>query len=92
MLFLWNFYSSKNPKNMSSKSAYDNDFWRITGHWRNAALITGINHILQDITIENSYFKLVFFCIIDQTNAILVSIKDFKPHILNCCWRFFAKN
>ncbi len=40
--------------------------------------ITEINYTLQCIQIENSYFKLqYFYCIFDQINATMVSIRDF---------------
>ncbi len=65
MLFLWTFYSSKNPvfnidNNQKCFLGSKSDFWRScdTEDWskdaENSALITGINYILQ-------YIKLVFF-------------------------------
>ncbi len=42
--------------------------------------ITGINYFLNDITIENNYFKLLkYFTVLlffDQTTAALVRIRD----------------
>ncbi len=43
--------------------------------------ITEINYILKYIKMEKHYFKLfffcVFFCVSDQINAALMSIRDF---------------
>ncbi len=54
------------------------------GCWKFSIAITGINYILKYIAIENSYFKLYtilqyycFYCIFDQINAALESIRDF---------------
>ncbi len=50
---------------LSSKSFYENDFWRScdTEDWRNDAenttLITEIHYILKYIHIENSYFNIL---------------------------------
>ncbi len=64
MLFFWTFYSSMKKKlswfkqkkiQISVKSAYKNDFWRIL---KIQLCITGINYILKYIQIENSRFKL----------------------------------
>ncbi len=43
---------------LSSKSTYQNDFWRIMWHWKFSFTITGINYILKYIQIENSYLKM----------------------------------
>jgi len=44
--------------------------------------ITGINYILKYIPIEISCFKLKnilqYYCIFDQTNAVLISRRDQK--------------
>ncbi len=48
---------------LSTKSAYNNDFWRIMWHWRNSCweysfAITTIHK--KYIKIENRYFKLLY--------------------------------
>ncbi len=44
---------------------YYTDFWRIMWHWsndaENSALITEIYYLLQYITVESNYFKLITF-------------------------------
>jgi len=39
----------------------------------NSVLITGINYILQNITMENRLQYYRFYCIFDQVNASLVT-------------------
>ncbi len=67
---------------MISEGSWDTEDW--SNDPENSALITAINDILKYITIENSYFQLQyyftilqFYCIFNQINAALVSIKDF---------------
>ncbi len=67
---------------MISEGSWDTEDW--SNDPENSALITAISDILKYITIENSYFQLQyyftilqFYCIFNQINAALVSIKDF---------------
>ncbi len=67
---------------MISEGSCDTEDW--SNDAENSALITEINYIFQYIQIHNSYIKLViifsnftvFYCIFDQINAALVSIRD----------------
>ncbi len=60
------------------------------GSCENSVLITAINYILKYIYIENSSFTLqkyftmlLFYCIFDQRNTALVSIRHFFKNITN---------
>ncbi len=85
---------------MYSKSAYQNDFWKIMWHWRLKIqlCITEINDILKYIQIENTlnwnnisqYY--CFYCGFDQTIAVLVSMGDFKIYFTFLFFQIYDKN
>ncbi len=79
---------------LSSKSAYQNDFWRScdTEDWSNDAENTAAHHRnkLQFNTYSDTMLKIknisqyfCFCCTLDQINAGLVSRKDFFKNIKN---------
>ncbi len=66
---------------MISEGSCDTEDW--SNDAENTAFITEINHILKYIKTENGYSNNIswyyrFYCIFDQKNAALVSIKTKK--------------
>ncbi len=74
---------------MISEESCDTEDW--SNDAENSALITEINYILTDICIKQLFWNVIilhniFFCIVDQINAALVSKKDFKNILKKSFW------